>query len=251
MKMNQKTIELFHEWNSQRIGITEEESISRMKHADSLFKDGFSGRRYKGFILNYLTVIHTLFPVVEGCMLGELLGIPRMLSQPEKPLDKDNPLMQSLLNTEGDEQLVVVDFGCGMANMSRQIVTELINKGKRAKLLLVDFKMARIDFLVWLCNKKGIPVEHIAIVDKYPPYIPKCNVIIATDVMEHLELPVEHFKTFYGALKDGGVFWTILHHYNRNEQHINPDLPKFHDMLIDMGYNCQIKRNMYVKAKKG
>ena len=72
--MNKETIELFHEWNANRIGITKEESVTRMQQADSLFKGGFSGRRFKGFILDYLTVIHTIFPVVDGCKLGELLN---------------------------------------------------------------------------------------------------------------------------------------------------------------------------------
>ena len=80
------------------------------------------------------------------------------------------------------------------------------------------------------------------------PAFPKCDLIVATDVLEHLVEPERYVKAFDAALKSRGLLWTNLLRFNRNVDHISNNLCHLQGLLEgELGYGRLIKKHFYIK----
>jgi 2-polyprenyl-3-methyl-5-hydroxy-6-metoxy-1,4-benzoquinol methylase len=104
-------------------------------------------------------------------------------------------------------QIRVCDYGCGVSDMG------LLFARLGAKVTLVDLDDKKLDFTVWRFEKRGLPVEAIRVKDTEGlPDLPegKYDLILATEIFEHIRNPLKLLQNFTKALKRGGFLFDSM-----------------------------------------
>lgn len=136
-------------------------------------------------------------------------------------------LAKFLLNKIGGYP-VIVDYGCGLGYVSFEI--GLLNKN--SKIYLVDIDSLVLEFAKFRFNKYGINVETIIVSkDDLYPNLPKHNLCIATDVMEHIAHPLNAYNNIYESLEKGGILYGDFDNREVMSFHISPDLGKLREKI--------------------
>lgn len=94
----------------------------------------------------------------------------------------------------------VLDYGCGVSDIG------LLFESFGAKVTICDLDNSRFDFTLWRFKKRGFNPETIRITDtEFYPKLPesKFDLIIATELFEHVRDPLTLLKNFTKALKIG------------------------------------------------
>ena len=111
--------ELFHKWNSQRLGITTEESVAAMARAEVVFEGGFAGKEFGKFFLRTAEVFGVIHQGPKGTVdlykAHDTMQFIRQLSYPDIVIADDDPVIVELSNKES---VSILDFGCGLAQTS-------------------------------------------------------------------------------------------------------------------------------------
>lgn len=116
---------------------------------------------------------------------------------------------------------IIVDYGCGMAQLS----FDICQKNPSAKVYLVDVDMTISDFTVFRFEKYHYNFERIEITkDNLYPSLPKHNVCIANEVMEHVFEPSRVYDNIHSSMMTGGVLYGNFADHEKHMLHVSPDL---------------------------
>lgn len=140
--------------------------------------------------------------------------------QAEKGLSGHALLAKSLIE-KINAAPVVVDYGCGLAYVS----FEIARLEKDAKIYLLDVDCLHLEFIEHRFRKYGfdIGVMRVTNNDLYPK-LPKHNICIATEVMEHVFEPLTVYQNIHESMEDGGILYGNFEDHEKGLFHISPDL---------------------------
>jgi len=240
---------LFHEWNSERLGISLQESAKRMRTAEAMFDGGFAGREFRQFMVKFVGASSMFFSSeVEACENEDLPNFMRFLTYEEPEADASHPLASHLL---GREKSVILDFGAGLAHSSRAIARFLIGQGQEVELVFCDVAGLKMDFLLWVCGRQSIKAKFIQCTKAMPlPRLPPCNAVVAYNILEHLADPLPYLRAFDDALSEGGLIWASLIKYRKSAEHVYPNTHMLSGVLMKMGYEQIVRKRVYRKGAK-
>lgn len=159
------------------------------------------------------------------------------------------PLATYLLRQYGDTPAAIVDYGCGPAYISFEIAEQLQAQGKAVpKTYLVDIDCLINEFVFYRFNLYNFPVEKIIIsTDNMYPVLPKHDICIATEVMEHIKNPVLVFTNINNALGDTGILHGNFGDHDKHMFHVSPDLQVLRQKLTENSYT-RLGKLTYKKA---
>lgn len=101
----------------------------------------------------------------------------------------------------------IMDYGCGVSDIG------LLFFSLGAEVTICDLDNRRFDFTLWRFEKRGVNPEVIRIIDtELYPELPesKFDLIVATELFEHVRNPLELLKNFTKALKSGGYLFDSM-----------------------------------------
>jgi 2-polyprenyl-3-methyl-5-hydroxy-6-metoxy-1,4-benzoquinol methylase len=128
---------------------------------------------------------------------------------------------------------VVVDYGCGPAFISFELSKQVAERSKNSLITyLVDIDTLILEFAKFRFRKYGLKVETIVVTneDMYPK-LPKHDICIVTEVLEHVPKPEEVAKNIVSSLNLNGLLYGSLDDHTAHTFHISPDLQKVRDLL--------------------
>lgn len=116
---------------------------------------------------------------------------------------------------------VVVDYGCGLGYIS----FEIGKLDERSRIYLLDIDCLTLRFAEFRFRKHGISTEVVPVTknDVYPK-LPKHNICVATEVMEHLSRPLLAYQNVCDSLEPGGILHGEFHDHHGEMFHVSPDL---------------------------
>jgi len=234
-----ETQELFCQWNAEQLGITLEDSRNRYLASWHSIRHGHGGNEYREFCdLSYR--IYRVFHddrLQESFASYEFHGpmhLLRMLSYYEPPWPDEHPVVQNLSSSS---TVRILDFGCGLAHVSRSLARKLREQKKEVHLTLVDIPTVRKTFLVWLCEKTGIPATFLNCTPTAPiPPLTPCEVCVATEVFEHLHEPMPYLQAMHAVLQPGGFLRTNVADHPAEYGHVSTNLEPLRRQLREWGY---------------
>src|SRR3989338_3561289 len=128
-------------------------------------------------------------------------------------------IIKYLLQAELKPGRRALDFGCGCGAILKSLSREVEVEG-------VDISRTAIDF----CRQRGLKNVMVIKLDQWRPKPDYYDLIIISDVLEHVENDLALLRKLYSALRQGGILlatvpafnflWSnhdlILHHKRRN-----------------------------------
>lgn len=245
------TQELFCEWNAEQLGISLEESRARYIASWQAIAQGHGGHQFRDFCdLSYRIygVFHddSAREVFASYQFHGPMHFLRMLSYNEPPWTDDHPAVQ---HCAGLAEVSIFDFGCGLAHVSRSLALKLRDRGKKVTLTLADIPTTRKPFLLWLCAKTGIPATFLDCTPEapIPPLVPS-DVLVATEVLEHLHDPMPYLSAFHAALRPGGFLRTNVSDHPAEYGHVSTNLEPVRQQLRDWGYQEMQANRIFQKS---
>lgn len=240
----------FCEWNSQRLGIPLEESLRRFHHSWAALRGGHCGNSFRLFC-DLTQHIHQVFLSNEP---GEVFAAYQMHARlhglrqlsiriPEWPghLPELQPLFEK-------KEPLILDFGCGMAQIPITLAMYLKTLGRSPRLFLADIPTFRLDFLKWFCQRQSLPATFASCTPECPiPRLPSCSLIIANEVFEHLHDPLTYLEAFDAAIQPGGYLLANLDDHGPEYFHVSLDLSPCRRRLQERGYRELRRRFLYQK----
>jgi 2-polyprenyl-3-methyl-5-hydroxy-6-metoxy-1,4-benzoquinol methylase len=244
------TQELFCEWNAERLHISLHESRKRYIDSWTSIRGGHAGEEFRWFCDLSYKLFNPLYDdspqeVMATYEFYGPLHFLRMLSYEEPQWAPDDPILTHLPSRS---TIRILDFGCGLAHASRSLATTLSKMGRSVELALADIPTLRKPFLVWMGTRTGVPTTFLDCTDETPvPPLPPCEFCVATNVLEHLERPLEYLNAFDAALQPGGLLWTDVADHNREFMHISPSLGVVRERIDALGYEPVVPFRLYRK----
>lgn len=101
----------------------------------------------------------------------------------------------------------IMDYGCGVSDIG------LLFSSFRAEVTICDLDNKSFDFTLWRFKKRGGNPKTIRVTDtELYPELPesKFDLIVATELFEHVRNPLELLKNFTKALKSGGYLFDSM-----------------------------------------
>lgn len=229
----------FCEWNAERLGIPPVESVDRFKQSCAALKGGHGGRAFK----LYGEIQHELLrpfasnradEIVDAYKTHAQVHFLRMLSYPLPAWPDHIPELAPLFEKRA---LTIVDFGCGLAQTSISLAQFLQGRGRTLELFLVDLPVPQLEFLRWLCRRLKLPatIAECTPTAMLPP-LPACDLLIATELFEHLHEPLGHLKAFTTAVRPGGFLLTNIADHESEFLHVTPKLAPLREFLRQHGW---------------
>src|SRR5258705_9104857 len=181
--------EAFCEWTAERLGISPTESLERFRISWAAVKGGHGGHHFKLFC----ELDHDLCRVFHGNAPREIfqayqahapLHFLRMLSYRLPVWPEHLPQIAPLFEKP---RPMIVDFGCGLAQTAISLAEFLKVQGRTPNLFLADIAVPQLEFLRWLCDRRKLSAAFAECTPAAPiPSLPDCDLLIATEVFEHL-----------------------------------------------------------------
>jgi SAM-dependent methyltransferase len=233
------TQEYFCSWNAERLGISEGESRRRYIESWSMLPNGHAGQEIRTFAdLSY--GLYEVFigdnetEVYEAYRIHSQMHFLRMLAYPESVWPAVHPVVSAL---SGKKEVTIVDYGCGLAQHSRGLAQTLRKNRTNVRVVLVDIPTLRKDFLLWMASKTGTPTEFLECSSTRPvPVLPNSDVVIATEVFEHLHDPMPAFEAIHRALEPSGFLLTNISDHEAEFMHVCPNLKALRDRTRELKY---------------
>lgn len=149
----------------------------------------------------------------------------------------------TFLVEEVPSPLRIVDYGCGLGYIS----FEMAKANSETKVYLLDVDCLTLDFAEYRFRKHGIDVETIPVSkDELYPKLPKHNICIATEVMEHLNNPLTAYENIYHSMEVGGVLYGNFEDHKGGMFHVSPDLSTLRKRtekdFEKIGFRCYRKK---------
>jgi len=141
------------------------------------------------------------------------------------------------------DEIVIVDYGCGLAYWTIEMCDKLIKNNIPVKLILIDiYRKSFVEFLDYRCKKRKINYEFRKVThNKLIPEIPECDYVHIMAVLEHTSEPVKVIESIIDSIRTGGIiFGTFYDDPFANFQHISADLSGARSILDD-NENYEIK----------
>ena len=233
------TQEHFCSWNAERLGISESESRRRYIKSWYMLPNGHAGQEIRTFAdLSYglfeVFVGDNETEVYEAYRIHSQMHFLRMLAYPESVWLPNHPVVNAF---SGKPDVTIVDYGCGLAQHSRGLAESLSKNRTNVRVVLVDIPTLRKDFLLWMAAKTRIPMEFLECSRMRPvPDLPNSDVVIATEVFEHLHDPMPAFEEIHRTLKPSGFLLTNLSDHEGEFMHVSPNLKALRDCTRELKY---------------
>ena len=240
----------FCQWNAERLGIPKEEAVRRYQLSWKTIPGGHGGRLYRKFAV----ISHDIFQVAFDDSPNEVfqsytfhawLHLLRMLVYAPPAWPDSHPIMTRF---RAENHVRIVDFGCGLAHKSISLLEALRRSGGDGELFLYDIPTIRLDLLAYIVQDFGLKASFTHCLPEQPvPEFPQCEVIIATEVFEHLHDPMPYLVSMHQALRVGGFLVTGLQEHRKEFMHVTPSLRPLHDRVMSWGYQEISKHSLYQK----
>ena len=234
------TQEAFLQWNSERLGISLEESKRRYAASWAVLPDGHSGREFGKFN----GVAHEVFRVFFEDTATEVFETYRyhgpmhflvMLTYPEPKWAASDRIVKELSNRS---EVSILDFGCGLAQQSRTLAVYLRDHDIKVRLTLADIPTLRQEFLIWWGKQMGIPTTFLPCTVTTPiPELPECDICQITEFFEHVHDPVKYFDRIDAKLASGGLLVTGIMDHHADFMHVSPQLGALRSRVAERGYD--------------
>ena len=244
-----ETQRLFVEWNATRLGIPVEQSLERYLDSWSAIRGGHRKQAYTDFCEASYRVFrpfHDDSPaeIYDAYRFHAPLHFLRMLSKEEPSWPDDHPVLRGVA---GRDRVRILDYGCGLAQRSRTLAAALRARGQTVDLALADVATLRKPFLLWLCERTGLPVAFLECSESEPvPKLPDAvDVCIANDVFEHLHDPLPVLDAMLCALAPGAFLLTDLAQHVGGYMHVSPSLGALRERLAERGFREVRARRLY------
>jgi len=222
-----RTQEYFVEWNAERLGISVAESRERYLQSWNALPHGHSGRAFEHFHGRS----YDLFKVFADDSPNEVMNAYKMhghvhflnmLTYPEPHWFDEDAIVKRFLDKT---TIVILDFGCGLAQQSRTLAEYLRDKGLQVSLVLADIATPRKDFLIWWGKRAQIPLTFLECTAERPiPDLPPVDLCIALEFFEHVYDPVAYFSRIEQAMRGDGILVTNMSDHHRDFMHVSPKL---------------------------
>ena len=245
-----KTQELFICWNSERLGISEQESRERFLSSWKAVRGGHAGADFRRF--NVLS--HDLLQVFFGDSEREVydtyqfhspVHFLRMLAYSCPPWNDSDFLVGHLLEKKS---VRIVDYGCGLAQRSRALAEVLAAGGVGVKLTLVDIPTLRKDFLLWLGAKTGVETVCLDSTTATPiPELPETDLCFAIDFFEHVYHPEKYLEHIHSALATDGFLMADVADHKREFLHVTPSLRHLRQKISSLGFEEVVSGELFQK----
>lgn len=243
--------EMFCSWNAERLGISEAESRQRYERSWNVLAGGHRGPAYREFG----AVSHDIYSVFwndcenemfAACKMHEYLHLLRMIAYAKPSWTDENVVVHELLKLPS---VSIIDYGCGMAQSSMALAEFLKARNKEVRLTLVDIPSIVTDFLMWTTSRLGLDASFLGCTSESPlPKMPPCNIVIATEVFEHIHEPVQAFQELHTALAPGGFMVTDVSDHAEEFMHVSPNLAPLREEIKKLGYQ-EIEQNRIFRKK--
>lgn len=244
------TQELFCQWNAERLAISPAEARGRYECSLSALPGGHAGPEYRRFC----ELSHEIYrafvddrpgEVFEAYVFHQFPHFLRMLAYADEVVPHEDVLVPALAERS---RATIVDFGCGLAQISRRLADVLRRNGTAPRLVLADIPTIRKDFLLWIARRRELDLEFLDCTPDVPlPPLPDCDLCIATEVLEHLRDPLRYVAAFDSALRPGGLLLTNLGDHRAEFMHLSPDLARVRERLAESGYESLVPLQVYRK----
>ena len=174
----------------------------------------FAGERYRklgGKIHNLCKILYDdrdEMNLVDSYKFHELFHVFRMISYSYGHIGSFSrdfeDIAKNIIMKMDRRPCTIVDYGCGLGYISSEI-GKLV---KNSKVYLVDVDSLKLEFTKFRFDKMKISAEVIPITkSNLYPRLPKHNICIATDVMEHLRYPLKAYQNINEGLEVGGILF--------------------------------------------
>lgn len=236
----------FCEWNAQRLRIPFENAVARYRRSWGAFPGGHAGEEFRRFCLqqeNAFSVLADDTPqeVHQAYKLHSWLFLLRQIAQPVPTWHDGDAVLEAL---SGDVSPVIVDFGCGMAQVAISLSLALRERGVEPQLFLADLPTVRLEFVAWLCRRLDLDCIAAVCTPEVPvPDLPRARLVIANEVFEHLHDPVSTFIRLDTALDGGGFLITNVADHEPEFMHVSPDLSALRGHIARRRY-VELKSNV-------
>jgi len=244
------TQEMFVHWNAERLNISIDESRERYLKSWMSIPNGHGGKEFR----LYCELSQNLFKVFVDDNQGEVfnsykfhghLHFLRMLSYAEPVWHENDPLVRELI---GRSKITILDFGCGLAQMSRTLAYYLLQKGIQVELVLADIPTYRKEFLLWLATETNISTSFLdCTVDIPIPDLPECDVCFALEFFEHVFEPLCYFDRIHNALSKDGLIITNISDHEAGFMHVSPNLEQLRIQTKKYRYKEILPNRIYRK----
>lgn len=240
-------------WNAERLGIPVAESRRRYRASWLAVPGGHGSHSFRSFCtiqLEVFSVVADDSPAEceEAYRLHSWLFLLRQLSLPVPVWPDVYPVIPAMAEVTAP---VIVDYGCGLAQTSVSLAIALRAKGATPRLVLADIPTIRLQFAAWLCARLGLAVETVACTGARPlPDFPEADIIVATEIFEHLHEPLPALAHLDAALRPGGFLITNIDDHDEEFMHVCPDLAPLRDRLAGLGYDEVERRVLFRKTAR-
>lgn len=210
--------------------------LARSRRAFAGGHGGAAFRQYCDLAYRVFAPIHddTAASVGEAYRFFGELHFLRMLSYGE-PRPSDIQAASALLPDRA--HCHILDYGCGLAQFSKALASLYRSRGARVMLHLADLPTIRMNFLRWDARHHSYATRLIACEPHRPARrLPKADVIVATEFLEHVYDPVRYIAAFDRALRRGGTLVTNVKRHKREFMHVTPDLSPARRELLRRNY---------------
>ena len=154
-------------------------------------------------------------------IFGKLLNFKKEKFQTTKTMDSKFFGIVKLLVEKTKKTPIVVDYGCGLGYVSYEISTF----EKKSKIYLVDVDCLTLEFAEFRFKKRGVNVKIIPVSkDNIYPKLPKHNICIATEIMEHIIQPLKVYQNIWDSLEVGGIIYGNFEDHKKEMFHVSPNL---------------------------
>lgn len=217
------TEEDFIEFMSERKNQPYRETLikyTRIRNDFSFPSHGFTEfwckKLHEMFSLEYLDTSEK--DLIQSYDFYSLLHLYEMISLEYKSPTEFQKEAEFILNKISDP--VIVDYGCGIAQISFEIA-----KMSKAKVYLLDLDTIILDFDKFRFKKYGFDFETIVVRENnFYPSLPVHNICICSEVLEHLPEPIRAFDNILKSLERGGLLYGQYYNYSKEFFHVSPDL---------------------------
>jgi len=182
----------------------------------------------------------------EAYRLHAPLHFLRMLSYPDSKWSNKQIVAQRL---DGKSRIDILDFGCGLAQNSRELAECLIGRKIEVNLFLADIPTLRKECLLWLGKQTGIETTIIDCAEACPvPNLPHCDICFVQEFFEHVHDPVRYFEAIHSILNSRGILVTNVSDHVPKFMHVSPCLFDLRARLHSLKYDELYPYVLYQKT---
>lgn len=133
-----------------------------------------------------------------------------------------------LLEQKRNQQIMVVDYGCGFAPIS----LEIARLSSNVQICLVDVDCMVLDFIAMCFRQENLAHQIIRVTkENLYPALPSHDICIAAEVFEHLLEPLRAFEHIIQALAQDGILYGCFRDKKPGGLHVNPNLADIRQLV--------------------